>query len=556
MGTTPAIQTELLLVVAPLKSEHGVHGLVEIFQRPGGGPTTQRGYLRFLVQMCDLASDYLKSHKLRHFRYRESLWEQLEQFICMIHASLDVHETAFTVANEGRRIIGVDRLSVAIQRAGRCQIEAVSGLDSLDRRAVEVQRMGELASSVVLGNEPLWYPRDEDELPPQIESCLQSYLDQSHSTMVAVLPLVAAATDGEPPEPTGALIVEQLRDSRSSEQLERRSETVAGYATNAISNAMEHNSLFLMPVWKAIGSAAWMVRARTLPKTISVAIGALLILLALAVVPASFDLSAKGKLQPSDRQQIFAPYDGVVDSISVDDGDRVHPQDELLRIKSNSLDAEITSINSKVATLQEQISAKNYRLSLNTQTLHPDERSRLETDILQLQQSLDSEKHQLALLEEQQRQLTLRSDIDAQVVTWKVVEKLRRRPVRQGQNLLTLANPDGDWELELYMPLRRMGHVRSADRDVEEELQVTFILSTHPGQQFRGRVIEMDQLAEPHQEEGPAVRIRVAVDKDELPELLDGTTVTAKVHCGHRSIGYVWFHEVIETVQGKVLFWL
>lgn len=35
-------------------------GIVEIFQRPGAPPTTQRGYLKFLMQMCELAGDFLK----------------------------------------------------------------------------------------------------------------------------------------------------------------------------------------------------------------------------------------------------------------------------------------------------------------------------------------------------------------------------------------------------------------------------------------------------------------------------------------------------------------
>ena len=42
--------TEYLLIVGPLKIDQNVVGLVEILQRPGAGPTTQRGYLRFLTQ--------------------------------------------------------------------------------------------------------------------------------------------------------------------------------------------------------------------------------------------------------------------------------------------------------------------------------------------------------------------------------------------------------------------------------------------------------------------------------------------------------------------------
>ena len=49
--------------------------------------------------------------------------------------------------------------------------------------------------------------------------------------------------------------------------------------------------------------------------------------------------------------------------------------------------------------------------------------------------------------------------------------------------------------------------------------------------------------------------LRVAIDKEQLPELRSDTTVTARVQCGQRSVGYVVFHEVLETLQRKVLFW-
>ena len=51
--------TDFLLVLAPLRAAGGTVGVVEIFQRPDTRPATQRGYLRFLTQMCDRASEFL-----------------------------------------------------------------------------------------------------------------------------------------------------------------------------------------------------------------------------------------------------------------------------------------------------------------------------------------------------------------------------------------------------------------------------------------------------------------------------------------------------------------
>src|SRR5436189_1984861 len=98
MGGNP---TQQLLVIAPLGYEGNVEGLVEIFQRPDAQPNTQRGYLRFLLQMCELAGEWFKNRKLRTFSDKHSLWAQADQFSRAVHESLVLRETCYTVVNEG-----------------------------------------------------------------------------------------------------------------------------------------------------------------------------------------------------------------------------------------------------------------------------------------------------------------------------------------------------------------------------------------------------------------------------------------------------------------------
>ena len=60
-GEAPAANpTAFLLLLGLLRTEVENVGVVEIFQRPESTPTTQKGYLRFLMQMCELANDFLK----------------------------------------------------------------------------------------------------------------------------------------------------------------------------------------------------------------------------------------------------------------------------------------------------------------------------------------------------------------------------------------------------------------------------------------------------------------------------------------------------------------
>ena len=165
--------TNSLLVLAPMKSDDSVEGVLEIFQRPDSQTGSQKGYLRFLLQMSDLVGDYLKSRKLRHFSDRQSMWAKIDHFSKEVHNSLDIRDTAYTIANEGRRLIGCDRVSVTVAKGGKQVVEAVSGQDTMDSRSNVVSMLRNLATRVCATGESLWYNGSMQDLPPQVENALE-----------------------------------------------------------------------------------------------------------------------------------------------------------------------------------------------------------------------------------------------------------------------------------------------------------------------------------------------------------------------------------------------
>ena len=543
--------TDLLLVLGPLRTELEVVGVVEILQRPDAGPNTQKGYLRFLMQMCDLAADYLKSHQLRHFSDRQLLWTQLEDFTRVVHASLDPRETAYTIANEGRRLIGCDRVSIAFRRGSRCTVEAVSGQDMLDKRSNTVTLLGKLAAAVVATGEPVWYTGDTRDMPPQVEDAVQEYVDEAHSKTVAVLPLQRPKPEEEeepgkadaPEPPFGALIVEQIEDSRVPQSMIQRVEVVSRHSCAALGNAMEHSNLFLMPLWRAIGKSRWLVQARTLPKTVAVA-GAIVVGLALLFLyPADFELQSKGTLQPVQQHEVFARIDGVVTDLYVEHGAQVAAGQLLAELRNTDLDVNKEDVLGRLRTVSKQI------LSLRRQTndpMTPKQRAELFGELASLDQQKASLKAQLDLYMEKTKDLKVLSPSDGQVVTWEL-ERLLRRPVQRGQVLMRVADTseDKDWELELNMPEDRMGHIAQAAGTFDDDLKVTYQLATDPGTSYEGTVREMHLSARIDDEQGNVVPIKVDITEADLPSLRPGATVNAKVYCGRRSIGYVWFHDLL-----------
>jgi hypothetical protein len=112
-------------------------------------------------------------------------------------------------------------------------MEAISGQDTFDKRSNTVALLGRLATAVMRTGEAVWYSGDTSDMAPQVEEAVQAYIDDSHSKTVAVLPLFRP---GDPedehtiPETVGTLIIEQIEETRSREELEHRVSAVSDAA--------------------------------------------------------------------------------------------------------------------------------------------------------------------------------------------------------------------------------------------------------------------------------------------------------------------------------------
>jgi hypothetical protein len=133
---------------------------------------------------------------------------------------------------------------------------------------------------------------------------------------------------------------------------------------------------------------------------------------------------------------------------------------------------------------------------------------------------------------------------------------LRNRPVTIGQVAMEIADPSGPWELIVYMPDNRIGHlVRAQQAAGRKDLPVSFILKSNTNESFDGTLVDVQEAATVHDEHGHSYRIRASVNKADLlqrlkvDELKQGTEVVAKVDCGPRSFAYCLFHELLEWVQ-------
>lgn len=570
-GDAEGNPTRYLLVLGALKHDGQHDGLIEVFQRPDTAPDTQRGYLRFVQQMCELASEWLRSKKLRTLGDRQTLWQQADSFARASHESLDLKETAYIVANEGRRLIGCDRVSVAIKKGNKCKVQAISGQDTIENRSNIVAALNNLATRVVAAGEPLWHDGSTEDLPPQIEEALEDYVDQSYGRNIAVLPLreperrlgmsqdtgAAGEIDRDHAhrgEVIGALIVEQIESDIPPEIFKARCDLVYEHGTRAIANARAHSNLFLMPFWRALGRASWVLRARTLPKTLGVVGLVAAVIAGLTFIKKDFTLEAEGTLLPIQRREVFAPIDGEVIEVLVDHNVQVKVGQELLRMRNRELEIQLTDVDGKILTTLAEKTRVQGQLGLRRQLEDSDRRS-LEAEQNKLETEYQVLLRKRELYRRRAEELIVKSPIDGVVVSWDVEKTLRSRPIMTGQVLLEVADLNEPMFLEVELPEKREGHLdeyvtKEGLSGPEASLDVTYILATDPDEPLDATLLlnSVSMRADANEEHGAVIKMKAAPDQESLRKLQPrpGAKVIAKIYCGRRSSGFVFFHEIYE----------
>lgn len=568
--------TNSLLVIAPMTTDDSVEGVLEVFQRSDAQPGSQQGYLRFLVQMSQHVGDWLKNRKLKTFSDRQSFWAKINNFSKDVHDSLDVRETAYTIANEGRRLIECDRVVVTTTKSGGKQVvQAVSGQDTIDPRSNIVSYLQALASRVCATGEPLWYNGKLDDLPPQVERALESYIDESHTKSLAIVPLrkadmiKQASTDELGTDETvkyqsnvgeviGSLVIEQIDSTQSKDLVSPRIEEICQQSARALGNAMEHNDLFLMPIWRAIGQSRALTTTKNLPKTLLISGLILATLLGLIILRKDFELKAEGQLLPVTRRNVFFAEEGKVVEILVEDGQMVKKDQPLIILENNDLTSQLEEERKNLQTLEAE------RRLINLTPIDQRQQRRTRT-VTEVDVDINYQKGLIQRLEKKQEQLTVRSPIDGQITTPKLDDMLSGRPVGRGQQALEVSDPNGEWELEVYLAGKRMGHFTKAYTEADAEdrkLDVTYTLKSNPNAKLQGELKAFDQASQMHEEFGHGHRLEVDINKDELESAIagkdsdgtqiqvkQGTEVIAKVKCGRRSMAYCFFHELWEWLQ-------
>jgi multidrug efflux pump subunit AcrA (membrane-fusion protein) len=536
------------LVFAPVDDAGRIEFVVQLFRSDAAEQDALQGLGSILEAVAGLATEYHRVARTRELAARVATFDALDEFALRVHARLGLESTSLTIVNETARLWGADRVSLLLKEGPRCRLVAVSGVIAVERRSGAARALEQLAEIATVTGE-LRYP-SAGELPPQVETAAQAFVDSHDATRFDALLLrepIEHEGDRESP-PLGVLVIEHFHEPTADVSAALR-QSLVRHSASALANALVCRRW----TWFRWVSSWWgeaPLRRHRPVKWRAVAMG--LLAAALIIVgawPVDFAITSPGRLLPANRQDVFAPSAGIVAKLLVEEGTEIGEQQPLAELASPALELQLSEVLGKRQATEAAIAAaRAFRLAEGSSAGSGNEAGRYAAQEEELNATLAGLQAQYEILLEQRRQLMVRSPMAGQILTRDVSRRLTGRPVVAGDLLFRVADLDGPWQLDLDLPEHRVSHVLQAQLR-ESPLPVRFIISTSPARSYNATLNQLTNVVQVDSQGQTYVPVHADVgDLADLPKR-PGATVQARITCGRKPLAYVWFHDVWEALE-------
>jgi hypothetical protein len=584
--------TDYILLLVPVLLNNEVQGFVEVWQGADRPLNAIPGFLQFMSTVADLAARYVRNQLMGQMAGQQQVWTQLEAFARQVHNSLKPIEVAYVVANEGRRLIDCDRVSVGVRMSRKAKVEAVSGCDVVERRSNLVVLMRKLFDAVLRWGEKLVYSGTKDDsLPPDVLKALDAYLAESNSKLLVVLPLKDDREKESKKPARSVMLMECFEPQAEPQQLVARMEVVARHAAPAMYNAVEYRRIPMRFIWLPMAKVQEGLGGKGRMITAGVILGLAALISALVLIPYPLKMDGKGNLLPKTRRYAYTRESGQVVRIHVEPNQTVPEGYELLTLRNGEMALKIRSLRKSIQGAEVAIRFYDAERLKGDATAR--EKAEFTIKLLEARRDRDAKKEELTHLTQglhadpnnpgnffvRAPQFTTEESARGSG-RWTILssdfrENLAGRQVDPSVPLIRLGDKESGWEVELKIPQKHLYQVTSAFNRAGKKgegnrryLEVDLLVRSDPTRTFRGLLYE-DRLggeATPEQDDAheaePVVTAYVSIDDPHIPEdrrlprelMVTGTEVVSKVRCGDAPLGYALFYGVWEFFCEKVLF--
>ncbi len=547
-GNVPSNPTDFPAALAPIQCDGSLAGadyLLEVFLESGGGVATQRGYLRFVAQMADLAGEFYRGDQLRSLRRRQTLASQVNELTTRIHQLRDLSALQAMIVDGAADAFGFDRVGlIQLQPSSsstcRADLIAVSHIHSIDQKSPAADQLRRCA-----------------ELELQTDDCHWNETEPGESETNDSLVVRCIARDD-----TNSFRLIGLQASSSTPTNDEARDSFLRYtrhASLALQNLESSGGLIGRRIAGMFPGVASSSRQRKLAWASVIAIAAIV-----AIFPIPLTVDTPAIVRPAMSQIVTAPRDAVVDAIKVRHGETVMRGQALLSMVDVSLDEQISTLAGRRAVLVQQQSRLT-EVMVDTSSAQLDRLERVQGERSIVVEEIQSADSQLTILRRIKDSLVIRADRDGIVDAWQVESRLESRPVQRGDGLLRVISADTHWVVEARVPQNRIAHIRDATSGRHSgELTAKVSLDADTGRIMNASLIQIGPAVVADSDPTPATAVLLRLEQVTANSIgsshshQDSSGAPARVmfRCGRRPIAYVLFQDLIHAIDSTARMYL
>ncbi|WDQ16717.1 HlyD family efflux transporter periplasmic adaptor subunit [Rhodopirellula sp. P2] len=545
-------------------------GLIEVFLDEGGTAASQRGSLRFLAQMSDLAGEFLRMLRLKTLSQLLDATDRVDVVVERLHRMTSTGMIQAAWVDAAAELLRLPRVALCRVDSSQPRIVAVSHVHRIDQHSGAAKAIRAATAIDLQPQHGIWFascqaesnegkpneddsstaPFNHDQTPHAIES------SQEPAWVVAAHPdsqwrIVGFTSDeaehlsediywgtlnrllvGGASAWTAARRIESLPGGRWFSKLFVEPDAVSSVASAHASDTRSTSRRTRVVHSRIRKSATWMAA------TLTIAV--------LVCLPMPSLVPVTGVIRPVELDTYHAASDAVVETLHVDHGQRVQRGDLLATLTSTDLQEQETSLLGRQAVLLRQQEQVNQTLMSR-----PSDHSRPDSvhDGREVEEEIASVDRQLEIIRESKARLILRALRDGRVDAWRLQERLANRPLRRGDPVLNVIAEDTPWVVDARVPQTRL---QTVDKAWQSEKLTAEVGTAWSSEMNLAATAQRFGPIVPDPTDGtPSVVMRLGLE--ESPTLGDQplAEMPARVtlHCGRTPVGWFLVQDVVHWCQ-------
>lgn len=559
---------ELCVFVVPIRPRQWTRGALAVHLQRAVGESSRDD----VKKLCEAVAEIVAMRQLVELEeLLDTKWLGFQQSLATNTEARSLEEPAIRMVNDLSIVTRADRVSlVRVRGLGQPQAMAVSGVSRVNRKSASVEAIEKVCQQAIrekqsrARHEPIDSASDTDD--DIKERASQPNLLLAHSVCIPLLP---ENRNGENPRKSicRAAILLEWHDI---EGFLAGATTLNYFFPTFSANWLLLEKCYQIPsfIRKSYGlhtRQRYSTFASTLIR-LGALVAAAVALIWLLLIPTMFRIEGQGTLQATEQKVVFAPLDGVVESLSVQDGQYVDVGMPIASMRSPQLDIEVHEVSGAIRANHEKrdgLSLAMNQLARDSQNMDATQ-SRLSAEIRELETQLETLTAKRDALLKEQKKLQIVAPISGMIVAPRAERFLESRPVKRGDALLRVANLDGPWHLDikiadrdsLYVREKLMGDLDSGAGQIpeSEQTEIAFVMLSQPDIPLRARASWISEAARNADGDGMFVDLEAKVDRDLIPNAHMGASVFAYIECGKRPLWFVWSRPLIEAIQRRLWF--